>query len=102
MHLCLGGKAHQDNKLDSVMVDEGWSGRKRYVELSPKISLVEFREVQSIHFTHFDRIGAEILKSYREDLWVMQGKGRQNKELFRDSLLFLAGVSAIDYIILSL
>ena len=95
-------KAHQDNKLDSVMVDEGWSGRKRYVELSPKISLVEFREVQSIHFTHFGRIGAEILKSYREDLWVMQGKGRQNKELFRDSLLFLAGVSAIDYIILSL
>jgi len=44
---------HQGNKLDSVLVeDEGWTGRKRYVELSPKISLPEFREVQQEHFTH--------------------------------------------------
>ncbi|KAL3908910.1 MAG: hypothetical protein SGILL_008300, partial [Bacillariaceae sp.] len=37
-------KADQDNKIESVLVDaDGWSGRKRYVELSPKISEPEFR-----------------------------------------------------------
>ena len=95
-------KSHQDNKIDSIMVDSGWSGRKRYVELSPKISLPEFREVQREHFTHLDRVGAEILKSFREDLWVMQGRGRQNRELMRDCLMFLATVSFVDYIILML
>jgi hypothetical protein len=92
-------KAHQDNKLDSVLVDAGWSGRQRYVELSPKISLPEFREVQQVHFTHFDRMGAEILSSFREDLWVWQGKGRQDQTLMRESLLFLGVVSAIDIMI---
>ena len=93
-------KAHQNNKLDSVLIEaSGWSGRKRYVELQPKISLPEFREVQSIHFTHLDRIGWEIVKSFREDLWVQQGKGRQNAELKRDCALFLAVVSLIDYAI---
>ena len=95
-------KAHQDNKLQSIMVDaEGWSDRKRYVELSPKISLAEFREVQQEHFTHLDRIGTEILKSYREDLWVLQGKGRERKELIRDSALFMTAVSVADYLILA-
>lgn len=94
-------KAHQDNKLDSIMVDSGWSDRKRYVELSPKISLPEFREVQKEHFPHLDRIGTEILKSYREDLWVLQGKGRERKELIRDSALFMAAVSIADYLILA-
>jgi len=93
-------KQHQGNKLDSVLVDEGWTGRKRYVELSPKISLEEFREVQKEHFTHLDRIGKEILKSFREDLWVQQGKGRERAELIRDSLLFLTVVSLADYLIL--
>lgn len=93
-------KEHQNNKLDSVLVDEGWTGRKRYVELSPKISLPEFREVQQEHFTHLDRIGKEILKSFREDLWVYQGKGRERSELIRDSLAFLAVVSIADYLIL--
>lgn len=93
-------KADQDNKLDSVLVDSGWSGRKRYVELSPKISLPEFREVQQVHFTHLDRIGTEILKSFREDIWVLQGKGRQNRELMRDCLGFLAVVSVLDFLIL--
>jgi hypothetical protein len=92
-------KAHQDNKLDSVMVDAGWSGRKRFVELQPKISLPEFREVQQEHFAHLDRVGSEILKSFREDLWVAQGKGRQDRELVRDCLLFLTAVSVIDYLI---
>lgn len=97
-------KASQDNQLRSVVVDEqaGWSGQKRYVELSPKISEAEFREVQEIHFKHLDRLGGEILKSFREDLWVLQGTGRERKELIRNSVLFLAGVSAIDFVILSL
>lgn len=93
-------KEHQGNKLDSVLVDEGWSGRKRYVELSPKISLAEFREVQAVHFTHLDRLGKEIMSSFREDLWVQQGKGRQNRELMRDCLAFLTAVSIADYLIL--
>jgi hypothetical protein len=93
-------KEHQDNKLDSVLVDEGWTGRKRYVELSPKISLPEFREVQAEHFTHLDRMGKEILKSFREDLWVTQGKGRERSELMRDCFAFLTVVSVADYLIL--
>ncbi|KAG7365316.1 hypothetical protein IV203_038519 [Nitzschia inconspicua] len=96
-------KADQDNKIESVLVDaDGWSGRKRYVELSPKISEAEFREVQRIHFKHLDQIGTEIIKSFREDLWVSQGKGRERKELVRDCLLFLTVVSALDFVILSL
>lgn len=93
-------KEHQSNKLDSVLVDEGWTGRKRYVELSPKISLSEFREVQREHFTHLDRMGKEFLKSFREDLWVQQGKGRERAELLRDCLAFLTVVSIADYLIL--
>lgn len=92
-------KVHQSNKLDSVLVEAGWSGRQRYVELSPKISLPEFREVQRVHFPHFDRVGAEILSSFREDLWVWQGKGRQDQTLLRECLLFLGVVSAIDIMI---
>ena len=102
-------KHHQDNKLDSVLVEEDGGvagivggGRKRYVELAPKISLEEFREVQKVHFTHLDRMGEEIMKSFREDLWVHQGKGRQNRELIRDCAAFLAVVSLFDFIILSL
>jgi hypothetical protein len=96
-------KAHQNNTLESVMVDaDGWSGRKRYVELAPKISEAEFREVQRLHFTHLDRIGSEIVKSFREDLWVAQGKGRDRRVLVRDSFLFLTVVSLVDFIILAL
>lgn len=62
-------KEHQDNKIDSVHVDTGLGGRKRYVELQAKISLPEFREVQQVHFTHLDRVGQEIVKSFREDLY---------------------------------
>jgi Ca2+-binding EF-hand superfamily protein len=97
-------KADQDNQLKSVLVDEqvGWTGRKRYVELSPKISEAEFREVQGIHFKHLTRLGSEIAESFREDLWVLQGKRRERKDLIRNSFLFLAGVSAIDYVIIML
>lgn len=96
-------KQHQENKFDSVLIEaSGWSGRKRYVELPPKISLSEFREVQEIHLTHLDRIGWEITKSFREDLLVEQGRGRQNAELKRDCMIFLVVVSLADYIILVL
>ena len=96
-------KEHQDDKVKSVMVDEvGWSGRKRYVELQPKIRLSEFREVQQVHFSHLDRVGQEFLKSFREDLLVMQGKRRQRKELIRDCGIFLTVVSMVDFIIVSL
>jgi hypothetical protein len=100
-------KAHQDNKLDSVLVDasEDWGsgaasavmGRKRYVELEPKISYPEFRQVQKKQFPHLDRIGEEIITSFKEDLWLMQGSKRQNKELKRDGLLFLLAISVVDY-----
>mmetsp|Transcript_27922 Transcript_27922/g.61505 ORF Transcript_27922/g.61505 Transcript_27922/m.61505 type:complete len:552 (+) Transcript_27922:235-1890(+) len=97
-------KVDQGNRMKSVLVDEqaGWTGRKRYVELSPKISEAEFREVQEIHFKHLDRLGTEIVTSFREDLWVLQGKGRERKELIKNSFLFLGTVSAIDAVIIML
>mmetsp|Transcript_29975 Transcript_29975/g.45969 ORF Transcript_29975/g.45969 Transcript_29975/m.45969 type:complete len:342 (+) Transcript_29975:525-1550(+) len=100
-------KAHQNNATESVLVDShgassvlGAAGRKRYVELEPKISHPEFLEVQQEHFPHLDRVGTEIMKSFREDLWVDQGKGRQNQELRRDCFVFLTVVSVIDGIIM--
>ena len=93
-------KAHQGNKIESVLVEESdFSIRKRYVELQPKISLAEFREVQQEHFRHLDRIGTEFLKSYREDVLVHQGKGRQKKELIRDCMAFLTVVCVADFFI---
>lgn len=89
-------KAHQNNKIDAVHIDTGFHGRKRYVELEPKISLAEFREVQKEHFTELDRISEEIIKSFREELWVYQGSVRERKELQRNALGFLAAVCAID------
>jgi hypothetical protein len=96
-------KAHQDNKIDSIHVESAeWGGRRRYVELEPKISLSEFRQVQKEHFAHLDRVGQETLYSFRENLLVDQGKGRQSRELQRDCLLFLTVVSVVDFIIISL
>jgi len=107
-------KADQGNQIRSVLVDEqqqqqplaaaaSWTAAtKRYVELSPKISEAEFREVQSIHLQHLDRIGTELATSFRQDLWVLQGKGRERKDLVKNSFLFLAGVSAVDALILML
>jgi hypothetical protein len=102
-------KQHQDNKMDSVLVHEEGGGvvtsvvgRKRYVELHPKIALNEFREVQGIHFPQLDRIGQECLSSFRDELWVQQGKGRQNRELQRDCAIFFVAVCLLDFIVLSL
>ena len=96
-------KVHQDNAIASVLVDEiAWTGRKRYVELPPKIRLEEFRQVQREHFPHLDRVATEYCQSWREDLWIVQGNGRQRKELYRDCTLFMAVVCGIDYAIISL
>jgi hypothetical protein len=93
-------KHHQGNTIDSVLVDEsGWTGRKRYVELHPKISLPEFREVQREHFIHLDRVGGEFVKSFREELWIDQGKRRNRKKLIRNCSLFLAAVCSTDFLI---
>ncbi|KAL7473913.1 hypothetical protein ACHAXS_014344 [Conticribra weissflogii] len=97
-------KSHQENKIDSILVDasDEWGaassivGRKRYVELMPKISFKEFQEVQKKHFPHLDRVGEEIVMSFKEDIWVVQGKRRQSNELRRDCFLFLLGVSLVD------
>lgn len=100
-------KSHQDNKLDSILVDSSEEfgggtassimGRQRYVELVPKISYPEFRVEQKRHFYHLDKIGEEIAVSFKEDLWVVQGKGRQNKELRQQIFMFLGSVSLVDF-----
>jgi len=100
-------KSHQGNKLDSILVDasEEWGaassivGSKRFVELEPKISYEEFRKEQERHFPHLDHIGEEVAMSFKEDLWVSQGKGRQNRELRNQCVLFLLGVSLVDVVI---
>lgn len=100
-------KSHQDNRVDSIVVDAGgeWGaassivGRKRYVELAPKIAYPEFRKEQARHLPHLDRVGEELATSFKEDLWVVQGKGRQNRELRRDCFLFLFGVTMVDVLI---
>ena len=97
-------KGHQNNKIDSIHVDasEDWGaassivGKKRYVELEPKISYPEFRKEQERHFPHLDKMGEEIAMSFKEDLWVLQGKRRQNEELKRQCFYFLLGVSIVD------
>ncbi|KAL9188364.1 hypothetical protein ACHAXT_006742 [Thalassiosira profunda] len=99
-------KSHQDNAVESILVDasEEWGAASslRYVELEPKISYPEFRREQARHFPHLDKDREEIATSFKEDLWVRQGKGRQNEELRRHCFLFLLGVSAVDAVIMFL
>jgi hypothetical protein len=99
-------KSHQDGKTENVLLDTGGSNdgffsgaRKRYVELEPKISYAEFREVQKEHFSQLDGVGQELCTSLKEDLWVHQGKGRQDRELKRQLIGFTTVVSLIDYAI---
>lgn len=97
-------KKHQDNKLESVLLDTGADntvtivvgGKKRYVELRPKISLSEFLVEQQDHLKHLDRVGQEIMGSFKEDLHVEQGKGRQNQELRREMGIFFSIVAVLD------
>jgi hypothetical protein len=111
-------KQHQSGKVENVLVDSNGGeatihedaasssasgggflsgGRKRYVELDPKISYQEFRDVQKEHFSHLDRVAEELCTSFKEELWIHQGTGRQNTELKRESAAFLAVVSLIDF-----
>eukprot|EP00979_Chaetoceros_neogracilis_P006347 scaffold1285_cov231-Chaetoceros_neogracile.AAC.2 len=112
-------KEHQGGKVQSVLVESTGSGiesdgdsvvdaaggnsgggffnsKKRYVELDPKISYKEFREVQREHFPHLDRITQELCTGFKEEVWMQQGKRRQNAEVKREGLAFLAVVSLID------
>lgn len=106
-------KSHQEGKIESVLVDDNptpnskeeeeeekgflsFGGRKRYVELQPKISFEEFKSVQREHFSHLDRVMEELCKSLKEDLWILQGKKRQRQELKRECTFFLIVVTAID------
>lgn len=68
----------------------------------PKISYDEFKEVQNEHFRHLDRVGGELLKGFREHLWVAQGRLRQRRQLYRNGALFLIGISVLDYVILTM
>jgi len=89
-------KAHQDNKFSAVHVSDDISGRKRYVELLPKISYEEFIDVQKSQFEFLDKIGEGYMKSLREEMWVKQGLRRQNKELVWQCAGFFVVVSLID------
>jgi hypothetical protein len=95
-------KAHQNNKIDSVLVDSGSNvvmGRKRYVELQPKISLDEFRRVQSIHLTQADCIGSELMSAFHDDLLIEQGKSRQNSELKGHVAIFITVMAGLDVVL---
>lgn len=89
-------KAHQDNRIDRVHIDTGLGGRKRFVELAPKMSLPEFREVQKEHFAQLDKISEEMIKSFREELWMQQGSARESTELQWNTLYFMGAVCVID------
>jgi len=115
-------KKHQNGMVDSVLVEEhnpnqqggggddgdgssksggGFmgllgTGRTRYVELDPKISYDEFKIIQEEHFPHLDKASRELCTSLKEDIWVHQGKGRQNLELKREITGFLILVGLID------
>lgn len=118
-------KEHQEGKVNSILVDSSSAvdadgthhdktssvggnstgggggglfsgGRKRYVELDPKISYNEFRQVQKGIFPHLDRVSEELCNGFKEELWIIQGKRRQNAVLKRESLAFLIVVSLLD------
>lgn len=111
-------KKHQDGNVQSVLVENSNSGasgdsstdaasssgggggfmsaRKRFVELDPKISYAEFRDVQKQNFPHLDRIAHELCTGFKEEVWILQGKGRQDAETRKEALAFLGVVSLID------
>lgn len=90
-------KAHQGGTFDAVRVSDDITGRKRYVELLPKISYEEFLEIQKEQFEFLDKIGEGYMTSLREEMWVNQGLGRQNRELMWQCAAFFAIVSVLDY-----
>jgi len=90
-------KAHQDGTFNAVRVSDDITGRKRYVELLPKISFEEFLEIQKEQFELLDKFGESYMTSLREELWVKQGLGRQNRELMWQCAGFFVLVSVLDY-----
>ena len=92
-------KKHQDGFLDNVHVNNDVTGFKRYVELQPKISHDEWLVVQKEMFEFMDNTGGSYLDSYREDLQIAQGLGRQNRELYRQCAAFFLAVSTCDFLI---
>jgi hypothetical protein len=90
-------KTHQDGQLLTVHVNEDVTGRRRYVELFPKISFDEYREVVEYQYMQLDTFSSDFVKSFKEDLLVKQGKGRQDTELFWQCMAFFGVVSLLDY-----
>jgi len=58
-------------------------------------------EVQKEHFAHLDKVGDELCTSFKEELWILQGKGRQNAEVRKEGFAFVAVVGLIDFAIIS-
>jgi hypothetical protein len=101
-------KQHQNGEIKSVLVDSagagssgtaGFGGRKRYVEFHPKISYQEFRTEQNEFFDHLDRVGEELLKSFRDEILLHQGTGRQNKDARNEVGVFFVILLAADVLL---
>ena len=85
--------------MEQVHVNNDLTGWKRYVELQPKISYNEFRLLQQEMFEMLDEIGTSYMKSYREDILIVQGTGRQNRQTYKEAAAFFAIVTAVDLLI---
>jgi hypothetical protein len=106
-------KEHQQGKVESVLIPDTpvllnpnsllslvQGQRKRFVELEPKISFLEFQSMQKIHLAHLDRIGGELCTSLKEEVWIHQGKKRQGVEFRKEAMIFLSLVTVIDFMIM--
>ena len=85
--------------MSSIHVSSDLSGLARYVELKPKISYPEFRLLQLEQFPMLDSFGETAMTSFREDVLIRQGRGRQRRELRWQSVAFLGLVSVLDYLV---
>ena len=91
-------KAHQGGEFDARHT-QGEGGNKRYVELMPKITFEEFRDIQTDVFKFLDGFGEGVGESFKEELLMNQGTGRQNRELWWQCVGFFTACSALDYIV---
>ena len=67
------------------------------MELLPKITFSEFRSVQTDVFKFLDGFGSEASDSFKEELLMNQGLGRQNRELWWQCVGFFGVCSVLDY-----
>ena len=93
----LPWKAYGSCNLKAVHVSQDGTGRKRYVELYPKISYSEFLSIQSFQFTALDKFGETFMNSFKDDLLVEQGEQRDKRETILQGLAFLTTVGILDY-----